>query len=255
MIAINEPIGGFVALVNLEKDILSQQSIESSVANLVDLIKIRIQEKSIEEVANSLLENIFDLRIDLIEWLAGNDKNLKNYFESLEKHISVNLQLSPFSNLAETISTVLLAYDKIVSPLFKPLSSSFNNLLEELNKNKPEYHTFKLFALHPSPQIKFLKDWIDASLQLDVGLILSHLILTDQINFSKKRIKPELIEFLCSKIIRFGAFSIFTGFWSPASDDLSKLTNSMKILVATMELDNKSFYRISKEDFFKLIHN
>jgi hypothetical protein len=255
MLAINEPIGRFVALANLEKNILSQKSIEQDVVNLVDLITIRIKDKSVDEVANSLLENIFDLRFDLIEWLADNDKDLNFYLKFLSKHISVNLQLAPFSNLAETISSVLLAYEKIVSPIFEALPNSFEDILEDIQKNKPEYDTFKLFSLHPSPQIKYLKNWIDSSLQLEVGIIIADLILTNQIQFPKKRIKSELIEFLFSTITKFGAYSIFTGFWNPDSDDISNLTNRMKILSATIELDNNSFYRTSKEGFFKMVNN
>jgi hypothetical protein len=255
MIAINEPIGRFVALANLEKNILSQKSIEQDVANLVDLITIRSKEKSVEEVANSLLENIFDLRFDLVEWLANNDKNLNFYFEAIHKHISVNLQLAPFSNLAETISTVLLTYENIVSPIFDNLPNSFEEILEDVQKNKPEYDTFKMFSLHPAPQVKYLKKWIDSSLKLEVGIILADLILTNQIQFPKRRIKTELIEFLFSTITKFGAYSIFTGFWIPDSDDISNLTNRMKILSATTELDNKSFYKTSKEGFFRMVNN
>ncbi|MEO1713424.1 MAG: hypothetical protein AAFU60_08830, partial [Bacteroidota bacterium] len=100
MIAINEPIGRFAALANLEKKIFSQRSIEQDIKNLIDLISIRIKEKSVDEVANGLLENIFDLRVELINWLASNDKDLNFYHAFLSKHISVNLQLAPYSDLA-----------------------------------------------------------------------------------------------------------------------------------------------------------
>ncbi|MEM8524273.1 MAG: hypothetical protein AAGG68_06505 [Bacteroidota bacterium] len=255
MVAINRSIGRFVALANLEKDIFSQRSIEQNVADLVDLITIRIKGKSVDEVANGLLENIFDLRFDVIEWLAHIDKDLNFYLDFLSKHISVNLQLAPFSNLAEAISSVLLVYQKIVSPIFGTLPNSFKDILDEIQKSRPEYSTFKIFSLHPSPQIRYLKNWIDSSLQLEVGIILADLILTNQISISKKRIESELIEFLYDTITRFGGYSIYTGFWSPDTEDVSNLTNRMKILSATLELDNKSFYKISKEGFFEMVNN
>lgn len=255
MLAIHEPIGRFVALVNLEKNILSQRPIEQEVINLVDLIKVRIKDKPIEEVANSLLENVFYLRFDIFEWLVDNDKDISFYRESLGKHISVNLQLAPFSDLAAVISSVLLAYENIVSPIFENLPDSFEQIIRNIQKNRPEYDTFKLLSFHPSPQIKFLKNWIDSSLQLEVGLILAQLILTSQVQLSKKRIKSELIEFLLSAITKFGAYSIFTGFWTPDSNDTSNLTNKMKIFSATLELDNNIYYRTSKEGFFKIVNN
>ncbi len=255
MIVINEPIGRFVAFANLEKDLLHHKSIEHDISNLVDLISIRSKDKSIEVVANSLLENIFNLRFELIEWLANREKDQNDYFTAINNYISVNLQLSPYSNLAETISTVLLAYENIVAPTFKNIPNTFNEIRENIRKNRPEYDTFKLLSLHPSPQIKYLKKWIDASLQLEVGIILSDLILTNQTQFPKKRIKSELITFLCDSITKFGAYSIFTGFWKPASDDISDLTNRMKILSATTELDNNLFYKTSQDGLFNLINN
>lgn len=255
MIALNEPIGRFVALANLEKNIFSQKSIEKDVSDIVDLITIRIKDKSLEEVSESLLENIFDLRFDLIEWLGNNDKDFNFYIESIDKHIAVNLQLAPFSNLAEAISKTLLAHQKIVSPIFDSMSNTFEDIYEEIQNNKPEYDSFKMFSLHPSPQVKYLKEWIDSSLKLDVGLILADLVLTNQIQLPKKRIKSELIDFLYGSITKFGAYSIFTGFWNPDSEDNSNLTNRMKILSATTELSNKSFYKTSKEGFFKMVNN
>lgn len=255
MIAINESIGRLVALANLEKNIFSQKSIEQDIEDLVDLISIRIKEKSVDEVANGLLENIFDLRFEVLNWLASNDKDLNFYHDSLSKHISVNLQLAPYSDLAETMSSILLSYEKIVSPIFESLSNSFEDILDEIKRKKPEYNTYKMFSLHPSPQIRYLKNWIDSSLQLEVGIILADLVLTNQIRLPKERIKIELLEFLYNTIIRFGAYSIFTGFWSPDAEDITDLTNRMKILSATLELDNKLFYKTSKEGFFKMVNN
>lgn len=74
MLAVNESVGRFVALANLEKDMLAQQSIEHDVNDLVDLITLRIKDNHISEVAGSLLENMFKLRFDILEWLVDNDK-------------------------------------------------------------------------------------------------------------------------------------------------------------------------------------
>lgn len=255
MLAVNEPIGRFIALANLEKDILLQKSIEQDIANLVDLITIRVKDKSIEEVANGLLESIFDLRFELIKWLAENKQGISNYLTIIDKHIAANLQLASFSKLAEAVSSVLLTYGNIVSPIFESQPNLFANIVTNIQENKPEYNSFKAFSHHPSPQVKYLKNWIDASLQLEVGLILADLILTKQIQFPKKRIKSELIVFLFDSITRFGAYSIFTGFWTPDSDNMSNLANRMKILSATLELENNIGYKTSKDAFFEMIEN
>ncbi len=255
MLTTSEPIGRFIALANLDKGIISQTSIEHSIENLVDLITLRVQKKSIEEVANGLLDKVFDLRFEVLEWLADKDKNTTDYFESLNSHISVNLQLAPYSDLANTISSVLMAYEQIVSPIFAAFPPSFREIFEGLQKSKPHYDSLQFLSIHPSPQTRYVKKWIDASLQLETGIILADLILTQQIPFPKKRIKNELIGFLLDTLTRFGAYSIFTNFWKPAEDDLSNLTNQMQILAATIELDNKIFHKTSPKGLFNLINS
>ncbi|HKK79389.1 MAG: hypothetical protein GVY26_08925 [Bacteroidetes bacterium] len=255
MIAIEEPIGKFIALANLEQNLVVTTAIRQDVANLVDLIKVRIKDRSVQEVADTLREEVFELRIELIKWLANSNSNINDYLETLNNHISVNLQMAPYSNLAEAVSVVLMGYENIVRPAVQSLEPS---TLRELNGvvNGPlEYDTFKVLALHPSPQVSYLKSWVDASLHLEIGVIVAHLVLTDQIGISKKRIKSELIDFLYRSITRFGAYSIFTRFWSPDAEDHSNLTNSMKIQAATLEMDNKSFHATSKEGLFKMINS
>jgi hypothetical protein len=255
MIALSESIGRFVALANLEKNIVSQASIEQAITDLIDLITIRIQEQSVDQVADSLLENVFNLRFELIEWLAKKNKDLNFYIQSFNQHLAVNLQLAPYSILANTISSVLLSYEHIIAPRFESIYNSFEDITSVVQNDKPTYSMFKMLALHPSPQIQSVKNWIDSSLQLEIGLLVSDLILTNQLPLSNKRIEEELVEFLNRIIIRFGAYSIFTGFWVPNIDDTSNLTNSMKILSATLELNHKSFYKTSKDGLFNLINN
>jgi len=255
MLAISKSIGQFVALANLEKDMFSQKSLKQDVEDLIDLITIRIKDKSANEVADSLLENVFNLRFELFDWLAKNDKDLNFYVNSLTEHLSDNLQLAPYSHLADTVSTVLSAYEIIVSPIFESISDSFHDSIRQMQKHRPDYSGFNFLSLHPSPQVKYLKNWIDSSLQFEVGIILADLIMTNQLDLPKKRIKIELIGFLYDTITRFGAYSIFTGFWSPEDKDVSNLTNRMKILAATVELDNKSFFKTSKDGFFRMVNN
>ena len=235
MLAVNESVGRFVALANLEKDILSQQSIEQDVADLVDLITLRIKDNHISKVADGLLESIFKLRFDVLEWLVDNGKKTNDYFEFINERTAANLQLAPYSDLAKTVSYVLLNYEKITSPNIENFSKHIKKIR---NGEKPEYQTLKELSRHPSPQIRSLKNWVDASLQLELGIILADLILTEQIQFPEARIEPELIAFLEDTIMQFGAYSIYTGYWKPDSKDVSNSTNSMQILWAKIQSDN-----------------
>lgn len=147
----------------------------------------------------------------------------------------------------------MLNYEKITSPNIE----NFSQHIKEIQHNeKPEYQTLKALSRHPSPQIRSLKNWIDASLQLEVGIIVAGLILTEQIPFPQERIESELIDFLEDTIMQFGAYSIYTGYWKPNSDDDSASTNSMQILWAKIEMDNGDpVYQTTKRGIYNLLHH
>lgn len=255
MLAIDKPIGGLVALLNFKQDITSTANIAQNAGELIDLMVNRSQSRAVEEVADGLLHHIFDLRMEVISWLANNGKDINIYLNELEKHIAVNLQLAPYSTLADTISEVLAAYHSIASNLLGAIpKEDADKAIRDIQNHKPDYTTFGLFALHPSLPIRFLKKWMDASLQLDAGIMLADLILTGQADFPEHRIKTELIPFLLQSITRFGAYSIITGFWKPDLDDTSGLVNDMEILAATIEMDNQSFYKASQTELQDLLN-
>ncbi|HFA48942.1 MAG TPA: hypothetical protein ENJ95_07995 [Bacteroidetes bacterium] len=255
MLATREPLGRFIVLAHNEKGIITKSSIEQEIDDLVDIIKVRVQSKKLKAVAESLYERIFEIRFDVIEWSANQNISVSDYLHKINHEIANKLQLAHYSDLAKEAATVLDVHEKIFSPIAEKLTlDNFGQLLDELNNNKPTYETIKLLSIHPAPQIQYLKKWLDTSLDIEFGLILSDLILTGQIEFSKKRIN-ELILFLKDTINRYGAYSIFTGFWQPCSDDVSNLTNKMQILAATIEMDNNIYYKTSKEELFNFVNN
>ncbi len=254
MLAVNNPIGKIVVWTHLQKDNLPQKSIEQSVADVVDLLTVRVVQNPVEEVANSLIERIFDLRWEIISWLADDLEFFNNYLEELNTHISKNLQLVPYSDLANAVASSLLSYENITAPYLEE-TDALEGALKKAQTNKPDYNVIKQLELHPGPQVKYLKSWFDASLKMEVGIILADLILTNQMQFPEKRIQEELIDFIYSTITKFGAYSIITGFWKPSTEDTSNLTNRMKILAATIELDNQAPNPISSQAFTKILHN
>ena len=100
MIATSEPIGRFIVLAHNKKGVISKSSLDKEIEDLVDIIKIRLQNKSIEAVSESILDKIFELRFDFIEWLATENHSLDEYLEKINEEITQNLQLSVYSDLA-----------------------------------------------------------------------------------------------------------------------------------------------------------
>lgn len=255
MLATREPLGRFIVQAHSEKGLISKPIVMQEIDDLIDLIKIRIQNKSISKIAETFHEKIFELRFDIIEWFADQNKSVSEYLLRINQEIANKLQISPYSDLAASVVLTWEGYEKVFSSITEKLNiDNFEQYCEELSKSKPTYETIKLHAYHPSPQIQYYKKWIDASLDIDFALILSDLILTDKIKLSEDKI-IELIQFLKDTTIRYGAYSIFTGAWEPDIDDTSNLTNRIKVLAATIEMDNKIYYKISKEGLYNLIQN
>lgn len=254
MIALNENIGRIIVGVNLDRQFAKANSFELEIDTLIDLIKVRIKDRSIDEISNRLLEHLFELRVSMMNWMKLQKINLSDYQSIIERNIEVNVENSSFSNLDRVVTNSLIDYEKIISPFLSKLPD-LKGFHLNYQQNKIQYNSFKSFAFHPYPRIKFLKQWLDSSLKLDLGLIISDLILTNQIHLTEERVQTEVIEFIKGEIIKFGAYSIFTGFWIPKKDDLSDSTNKMKILAATIEMDHKIMFKTTKESISTFIQN
>lgn len=256
MITTKEPISRFIVLTHNYKNVLNKSSIEHQVEDLIDIISFRIHNKPIDEVADTVLEKIFELRFEFIEWFFTNHhhKSLFNELQlAINKDIALKIQLSPYSHLAKTIALTLDTYGKIFAPIYDN-PESIEKFLKNTDDSKPTYETFKLLSLHPSPQMQFFKKWMDASLKLEFGFILADLALTEQINLSDMKVN-QLIDFLNTTLVHFGAYSIFTEFWQPNEQDTSNLINKMEILAAAIEMDNKTHYKMTQENLYHLIHS
>ena len=259
MIALKEPISRFIVVAHNNKHIVQKSSIEHKIDDLIDIISFRIQNKELETVAESVFEKLFELRFEIFEWfyINNDDKNiLTELQEKLNQEIALKIQLSPYSNLAKILASVLDTYSQIINPILDKVDAHVlkDFITDHDEVNKPNYKTIALLQLHPSPQMQYMKRWVDASLKLEFGFLVAELLLTEQIVLSEQKI-TNLIEFLDTTLIHFGAYSIFTEFWQPTDGNTSNRFNKMEILAATIELDHNIYQKASKDAVYHLIHN
>lgn len=234
------------------KHLFTKSSLEKAITDLVDLIKVRLGRDSAEAVSEGLRQTIFDLRIDVFEWLSDHQKTFPEYEEALNQIIVDCLACQPFNELNASLAEVLAAYSSITEPLRRLFPNQFDEVLEVMDDTKPTYGLVKAMALLPIPDFQAFSKFIDASLHLEFGFIASDLILAGELKLTDKKI-AELIGFLYANITRFGAYAIHLGLWYPSEEEDLDLFNKMDILAATFELDQKKGTRLPLNDLSVLL--
>lgn len=253
MFATKEPIGRYLLFAH-SNQIFDKPSMENKINDLLNLIDDHVIHNNIGDLNDVILEKTFDLRLDVLELFAKKQESVHSFLEKMNTLIVKNEQLALFSNLAQIVSDILAAYHTIVGDITQSLSiTHFNDLLNP-PKTSITYHSFKILKLHPSPQIRFLTKWLEESLKLEVGLIIADLILLDKIDLSNQNIEKELIQFLKQTINRFGAYSIFTGFWTPKDNDHNQLITNMKILASILDTRHNKSNPVSIEEINQMLN-
>ncbi|MEM6394877.1 MAG: hypothetical protein AAF741_00920 [Bacteroidota bacterium] len=248
------PIGRFLSLAKLEKGLIDQKPLEKEVNSLIDLINHRSQGQSFEEASNSLLEEIFNVRVAALNWMAEKGYNFQDYLNGVNDHIAVNLSIAPYSILSRASTETLIAIQEVTTSIYN--SSNQANASSHFPSLKVDYQSLlsALPYLFPAKAFFYIK-WIDSSLQFEFCQILSHLVLTKQIELPDGRI-DELINFLLDATTRFGAYASVIGLWTPNEENEDKLLNRMEILAAAIAHENgKKTTSISKDQLYTLTHS
>ena len=252
MLVTEKPIGRYITYTYNQQRDKSQFTVNQKVDDLIDLIKVRIADRTIEEISAEFREKIFALKFGVMKSVAAHESGISAYISSINQKIGRDMQSVPHRNLAAAIS--LFLDEKI----FAGSKGKFNMdnlglILKNANDNAPHYSMLEWLALHPAPKIQSLKKWVDSSLDLEFGLIVADLILSKHIDFPQNRI-DSLIQFLKTSTTKYGAYSMFTDFWQPDETDDSPLVNRMKILCATIEMDHKIYHETTTTELQELLN-
>ena len=225
-------------------------SLETKMENLIDLIKIRIKDNSIDSVAAGLLVNVFDVRNEFVHWINTN-ASVESYLAKMNEVVSQEVQKASFSLLDNKKAQYLLLFNDIINNIV-------NNVDYEKRGNIDvplDYDTVNQLKYFPSPQLKYFSELMNASLEFDFALILSGLVMDQKVSLSKTRIKEELIPFLRSGLVKFAANATHLGLWEPDKDDYSPLINRIKIYVSMIESDNGKSTVMTKDELVEFINS
>lgn len=230
--------------------------IKGQIDDFVDILRSRVRHRPLSEVAESLRAKMFDLRVAAIRWFAQEEIPLGKLLSTMEVIIAEKTREPRLTNVSDALQTTLRQYREIMGNYLD--SVDFQNFEHTIAKGAemPGYEAFTIFELHPGNRVKFIKKWLDQSLDFEAGMCMAELFILGDLELPTEKVNAELVPFLKQAITRFGAYAIFTGIWVPENPDENQLTTNMKILASTLELDhghrNK---RVAPEFFHELLQN
>ena len=223
----------------------------------MDILRSRVQHKNFQELSESLYERMFNLRFEAVRWFVQENLSFREMLQLLENKINDQTRKPKLHKLGAAVQLVLQQYKRIVAQYLENVDfQNLRKLTDAISEEKPDYDFFRLLELHPDNRVKFIKKWLDQSLSLETGLVIAELYILGEIEMPARKIDEELIPFLQQTLTRFGAYSMFTGFWTPENPNEDQQTTNMKIFASTLELDfgNKN-KQVQAESFYQLLQN
>ena len=243
-----------ILLIHTYQDILDIHSsvLREKIENFVNLAKCRTEKNGVLDSVVSLKEEMFYIRLEFVKLFNLSNEYFKNLDNSITKKIWTTYS-NPFryKSLNEAIVVCLKTYFKVVTPIISRVGKDFANTGKLFIPENVNYHTLDaLVAMYSGDMFLKFKQWLDASLIFDFALILSELILNEELKLKKQQIDI-LVKLLKSSIEDFGFLSSLFGAWTPDSEDEEQIIRNIKIRLAanqTVLLSSKPYGKQSLKE-------
>ena len=243
-----------ILLIHSYQDNLDIHSpvLREKIENFVNLAKCRTEKNGVLDSVVSLKEEMFYIRLEFVKLFNLSNEYFKNLDNSITKKIWTTYS-NPFryKSLNEAIVVCLKTYFKVVTPIISRVGKDFANTGKLFIPENVNYHTLDaLVAMYSGDMFLKFKQWLDASLIFDFALILSELILNEELKLKKQQIDI-LVKLLKSSIEDFGFLSSLFGAWTPDSEDEEQIIRNIKIRLAanqTVLLSSKPYGKQSLKE-------
>jgi hypothetical protein len=253
MVQTQSPIGKFILLTYQEPNFIGDLALREKVENLVDLIKIKTQTRGLNHTSQSIQNELFDIRIELLNFLMEKPDILKLFEKRILEEITNKYYITGvYKKLGQTVADALEIYFKIFSHLSNIVSNEISTNSFKINEI-PSLNGLKyLLSLQPSKDVENYITWLEASLDFDYALIVSDLIFSNTIHLKQNQTQ-QLELFIRKSIVDFGSYSIVTNFWQPEVEDELQLIRNIKIKAATLEIESGRTISIPSEALHQFI--
>ena len=213
----------------------------NNINSLIDLLIIRVERNSLNNVFYSLVDKLYNLKIITLNKLISN-----NEFTNIDYHITEYIKESYLIEKNYKLNTqvikVLETYKKIISKIQPDIKLASDIELQDV----PSFTAIsKIIKSIPIKESTFIIKWIESSLKLDFGLILSDLI--NEQTIPNNIIEP-LIVFLRESIEVYGASASILNLWQPDKNDEEQIIRNIKILSSKYDVQIGNFDEITENE-------
>jgi len=236
---VQSPLGKLILLTYQEPEILGDSSLVHDVENLVNLLKFRIQNKGVVSTEETIHDELFSLRLQLLKYLTENTGLLQSMQTKIVQEVGNKLFMKGDHKalgllMSDTLEIYLGIYGKMMEKVGDDLN---NNDLLNSSQGLPSLQELKnLHNLQPNQELKKVIDWIQSSLIYDFYLIAAELVISGGLSISKAE-ESVLYDQLKESFVTFGFYTALMGLWHPDSEDENQLVRNIKIKIGIAQLE------------------
>ncbi|MBK9462421.1 MAG: hypothetical protein KA783_12905 [Chitinophagales bacterium] len=222
---------------------LPEVDVADMIEQFVALLQYRVTHKGIEDKSDSLLNELFAIRMAVAHLPYTNDWTP-----------DINNNSKAKNRLESTLANAQEVYNQIITPS----KSSIKNTVTNTPFNKTALPTLKglyyLQSLQPSYQMEQYLSLLTASLQFDLYCIIAELVKMNELHLSENETN-NLIKQIKKSIVDFGVYAALSNQWEPKHEDETPIVRNIKIRIAAYRLDNNMGQTITTEQIHQLINS
>ncbi len=251
MITTKAPIGEIINYVYKNPHSYKDRDLLKKIESLIDLIIIRTNKNGINSALESLLDDIFKLRFDII-----NDSELvTSIFEDLNSAIEDRIKQqfnksTKHKELEQAFVNAINIYGQIASSIIAKISNKPFVAINNLSSYQYDDIVVLLNSL-PGRESQFILSYIQSSITLDYSFVTSELVFDNELKLKNSEIEY-LRSLLKNSIEEFAVYSNLFDLWTPDECDESQWMRNIKIRISTFE---SLFLRdkLSSDDINKIL--
>lgn len=216
-----------------------EREVQHRFDNLIDLIQLRVERDGLEAAMNSLLGEVFALRMMVIPELLSEEG--QNDFLNFVLERQLELHDKPtdsydelYAEVLATLHQISYQHNKTLSEKSVDSSTTIHNFIDG-HAGFPTLESFRV-ALHYSDAPEEFYKMLEASLKADFNCMLYELLKSERLVFLRGY-RKQIVQQAFRYTEELGLYSALLSLWKPVEDEEGILVRNVKIRLAMYELN------------------